>query len=524
MIKGLEHAFFYGSENHDRVYNANSMEYLLKKFFTTGVFAGEFQVIANGDMSVKLTGGYVNIGGKVKVYLNDQDLILETAHATYDRIDSIVLERNDSDRDIFVKVVKGGYSSNPVPLVPARGNGVDQRVVAQIYIAHGAVKITQADITDTRTDPELCGMVAGTAKEMDFSQFQKQFDGYFNNYKIEIAEDYQRYLTEIERLEAEGILSYENMVEVLNNNTEQFKNIITELLDQIKGQLSEDAAVHLQFEISELDTKLEEKIGEIETLDFDDSGEGIESFTDFMSSFVKGTSIYQFFANLKAGLKYVLHLGMLVNNGTCDTPGEFSLDAAYGKTLTDMIIQLKSEIQDSAWTGTAPDGMEYSLSMFLNELFDLYHQASLNLLATTISNWTKVVSKDENFSTTTSFTIENGILMLSCSHPDAFTGANGSVKVTKVNIDLTYYKKLVVSGSVTFNTTNSIASITLKNALDGKETSVVSYSATSNSNIIYEIEKELDVTAFTGEYYIIINLSSRGKKESGIVLSQLEFV
>lgn len=64
-----------------------------------------------------------------------------------------------------------------------RENGVYQLVVAQISVVHGAVKITQADITDTRTDTELCGVVAGTVQEMDFSQFSAQFDSYFENYK-----------------------------------------------------------------------------------------------------------------------------------------------------------------------------------------------------------------------------------------------------------------------------------------------------------------------------------------------------
>ncbi len=81
-------------------------------------------------------------------------------------------------------------------------------------------------------------------------------------------------------------------------------------------------------------------------IDFDDSGEveGIESFTDFMEKLVKGTSIYQIFTNLKAGLKYVLHTGKLVNSGMCETPGEFALDAAYGKYLTDQISQVYSEM------------------------------------------------------------------------------------------------------------------------------------------------------------------------------------
>lgn len=100
------------------------------------------------------------------------------------------------------------------------------------------------------------------------------------------------------------------------------------------------AAVATLGDIEELKEKLE-------IVDFDDSGEieGIESFTDFMSLFVSGTNQDQFLANLKAGLKYVLHMGRLVNNGTCETPGEFALDAAYGKTLTDRITGLYSDIE-----------------------------------------------------------------------------------------------------------------------------------------------------------------------------------
>ena len=220
MEKGLEHAFFYGSENHDRVYNTNSMEHWLKRFFTTGVFAGDFQVLSNGDMTVKLKGGYVNIGGKVKVYQEEQDLRLETAHASYDRIDSIVLELNDPDRDIFVRVVTGGYSSSPSPLVPIRENGVDQRVVAQILVRHGVVRITQADITDTRANQELCGIVAGTVKEMDFGQFQSQFDSYFRGYKADIAAEFQNWF------------------------------------DSVKNQVTGDMAVRLQEQIEDMHQQL----------------------------------------------------------------------------------------------------------------------------------------------------------------------------------------------------------------------------------------------------------------------------
>lgn len=91
---------------------------------------------------------------------------------------------------------------------------------------------------------------------------------------------------------------------------------------------------------------VEELRNSLEVVDFDDSGEveGIGSFSDFMSSFVKRTPVYKLLENLKAGLKYVLHTGQLVNNGLCEIPGQFPLDAAYGKTLTDQITGLYSDL------------------------------------------------------------------------------------------------------------------------------------------------------------------------------------
>ena len=72
---------------------------------------------------------------------------------------------------------------------------------------------------------------------------------------------------------------------------------------------------------------------------FDDSGvvEEITSFQSFYDKFVSGMKIRDFFRNLKAGLKFVLHTGQLVNNGLCNEPGKYPLDAAYGRTLLEMI-------------------------------------------------------------------------------------------------------------------------------------------------------------------------------------------
>ena len=244
-MSALDHAFFYESDNHDRVYNTDSLEHWLKKFFTTGVFVGDLQVTANGYMTVTLATGYANVDGKVRFFQTPQELLIETAHATYDRIDSVVIERNDKDRDITAKIIKGGYSSEPTPLIPVRENGVYQLVVAQISVVHGAVRITQADITDTRWDTSLCGVVAGAVEQIKFEQIQAQFDSYFENFKKDVVQEFTDFLQQIQGLEEEGQLSYDDLVKVFQNYTNSYQEMFQGWFEEIKGQLSTDAAGHL---------------------------------------------------------------------------------------------------------------------------------------------------------------------------------------------------------------------------------------------------------------------------------------
>ena len=174
----IDHAFFYNSIGGDRVYDADSFEHWLKKFFTSGVFAGDCQVTAGTGMSVSMAAGYANVDGKVRFFETAQTLQIATANATYDRIDTVVIERNDTDRDVTAKVVTGGYSSDPVAPAPVRENGVYQLVVAQIYVSAGATSITALDITDTRTSTDLCGVVTGAVEQYDFDQIMTQFNAW----------------------------------------------------------------------------------------------------------------------------------------------------------------------------------------------------------------------------------------------------------------------------------------------------------------------------------------------------------
>ena len=180
------YGLFWNSDSGDRKYDAQSFEKWLKKFFTSGVFEGDLQVLASSGMTVQVQTGYSNVNGKVGLFESATNVTLSAANSRYPRIDTIIIERNDVDRVIQIDKVTGTYTGeNPQPTAPIwdETQGIYQLVLAQIYVGAGVSSISQEDITDKRTDTDVCGYIAGTVNEMDFSQFTAQFNQFFTEFK-----------------------------------------------------------------------------------------------------------------------------------------------------------------------------------------------------------------------------------------------------------------------------------------------------------------------------------------------------
>lgn len=226
-----QHGLFWDSRGGDRKYNADSMEEWLKPFFVTGVFNGQLQVTATTGMGISVASGYCNVGGKVKLFDDATTFTLEAASAVLDRVDTVVIERNNTDRDITLKVVTGTPGEGAT--APVRSDTIYQLVLAQISVATGVVGITQEDITDTRTDSELCGYVCATVDEIDFDQITAQFNSWFESFKTSSSAE---------------IASFES---VAANQFNVWFNTLRYILDG-------DVAGHLQNEIDVLDDKVNE--------------------------------------------------------------------------------------------------------------------------------------------------------------------------------------------------------------------------------------------------------------------------
>ncbi|MCH4205284.1 MAG: hypothetical protein LKF53_02680 [Solobacterium sp.] len=228
------------------------MEDWLKRFFTTGVFTGNFEVTAAGGMQVSVSAGYSDIDGKVAVSDDATILGISAASGTIDRIDSVMLRRDDTNRMCKLIVAEGSSSSQPVPPDIVRSNGIYDLRLANISVKAGAIKINQQDITDTRSSAD-CGIVTATVKEMDFSQFAKQFADYFSSFKNDTAADITTWFSGEKTVLTAWKDNREKDYETWYSERQ---SAFDKWFAEVVGKMSEDVAAKLVETTTELDTRL----------------------------------------------------------------------------------------------------------------------------------------------------------------------------------------------------------------------------------------------------------------------------
>lgn len=189
----MEKYSFFDDVNDDREYFAEDFARHLSKYFTNGIFNNELKVNANNDLTVTIKNGDANINGYR--YTNTEDLIksIDPADGVLNRIDNIVIRLDLTNRLISAQVIKGQFSNSPTAPALVRSSTLYDIKLAEINVIAGSTSITQDMITDTRYNNEVCGVVASTVQTLDtkdiFSQFESTFSTWFNNVKNQLSED-----------------------------------------------------------------------------------------------------------------------------------------------------------------------------------------------------------------------------------------------------------------------------------------------------------------------------------------------
>ena len=162
-----EKSSFFTSLNGDRKYKSSDFAEYFGTFISNGVFPNpntNLQVTANEDMTITIAPGYAWINGYMYSNTEDLKLRLEYADGSLNRIDRVVIRLDMINREIKIHVKKGEFSNSPAAKELQRDQDIYELGIADINITAGVLVIEQNNISDTRLNSDLCGMVNSLIK------------------------------------------------------------------------------------------------------------------------------------------------------------------------------------------------------------------------------------------------------------------------------------------------------------------------------------------------------------------------
>lgn len=188
---------FFNSENGDRKYNAEQMSAIFDGIIADGVFTtiGDHMAVSAGTgMQVLVGTGKAWFDHTWNVNDAAYPLTIAASDVTLSRIDAIVLETNHSDsvRLNKLRVVQGTVASSPVKPTLTNSEKVHQHPLAWVTVKPGVTQIAASAIENavgTSACPFVTGIIATTAIDDLFNQWNGEFDEWFDNLKAQLSDN-----------------------------------------------------------------------------------------------------------------------------------------------------------------------------------------------------------------------------------------------------------------------------------------------------------------------------------------------
>lgn len=180
----------------------------------SGVYSADedFAVTAAGELSVAVSAGQawvrpVRFKGRSIIMEQPETLTLTAADPVRSRIDRIVLRYDAAARKTSLLVLEGTPDSG-TPTAPeiTRTALLYDLGLAAITRKAGSESITAADITDTRTDEAVCGVMRDSVTGIPTAELQAQAAALLENLRQSIA-----------RVDAQGFYSKAEVDTLLKN-------------------------------------------------------------------------------------------------------------------------------------------------------------------------------------------------------------------------------------------------------------------------------------------------------------------
>lgn len=180
-----------GQKFGDRVYKAEDWAQYFAQFIGNGVYANpatSMQVRSVSGLIVRISAGSCFINGYTG-YADGTDLLTLNYGSGLPRIDRIVLRLDHMARSIYPVVIMGTAAESPVPPNIVRNNSMYDLCIAQISVAANTTSVSQANITDMRSNSGVCGFVAGVINQIDTTDLFLQYEAQWNEFVTQLGED-----------------------------------------------------------------------------------------------------------------------------------------------------------------------------------------------------------------------------------------------------------------------------------------------------------------------------------------------
>ena len=158
----MEKSGFFNSSDGDRVYDATDFAEYFGSLVSNGVFyatPSNLQVSPGIGLAVSIAAGSAWINGYRYENTDTLNIPLTTANGSNPRIDRIVIRLNQINRSIKIAVVDGTPAATPVAPELTRTSDIYELGIADVLVPTAATSIVTNNITDTRLNTDLCGLV-----------------------------------------------------------------------------------------------------------------------------------------------------------------------------------------------------------------------------------------------------------------------------------------------------------------------------------------------------------------------------
>lgn len=211
-----------GTPVYDRAITSAPLRKLIAKLLTDGILPNpstNLQVEAGSGMNVVVNPGFAICAGGLKLEENQRTLAIQAADSNYDRIDTVVLRWNDNDSERIcdLYIVEGIPAASPLRPELTRTESIWELGLADLFINKNSSAISDQRITDTRYESARCGIISAIS-EFDTTTLYQQVQADLAGFKASEQADFITWFNDI------------------------------------KGQLSEDAAGNLQKQIGTLES------------------------------------------------------------------------------------------------------------------------------------------------------------------------------------------------------------------------------------------------------------------------------